>query len=71
MFSEQQLIGFCLFSGASVCNQYEDEDDDDLTGTREKVEENDKTKEKMATLRTKMENMAINKKVKSLHSFHG
>jgi len=55
-------------SGASVCNQYEDEDDDDeFTGTKEKLDENDKTKEKMTALRNKMESLALNKKPKKKH----
>jgi len=43
-------------------NMY-DEEEDDETPTKEKVEENDKTREKMKLLKTKMENLTLTKKV--------
>ena len=43
-------------------NLYDDDDDDEPT-TKEVVEENVKTKEKMALLRNKMENLTLTKKV--------
>ncbi|XP_074647919.1 AN1-type zinc finger protein 4-like [Tubulanus polymorphus] len=51
------------FSGTSVYNLY-DEDDDDECPTKEKLEENDKLKEKMISLRSKMETLTIQKKPK-------
>ena len=50
------------FSGASMYNLYDDEDDDEVPG-KEIVAENDKMKEKMLQLRHKMENMTLQKKV--------
>ena len=50
------------FSGASMYNLYDDEEED-VEGLREKLEENDKTRNKMKFLRSKMENMNITKKV--------
>lgn len=50
-------------SGASMYNMY-DEEEDDETPTKEKVEENDKTREKMKLLKTKMENLTLTKKPK-------
>ncbi len=51
-------------SGASMYNLCDDEEDEDgVTMGKEKVEENDKTKEKMKIIRSKMENLTIGKKV--------
>lgn len=54
-------------SAGSVCQQYEDEDDEEGGGNKEKVEENDKTKEKMAHIRAKLENLTLGKKPKKKH----
>lgn len=49
-------------------NMY-DEEEDDETPTKEKVEENDKTREKMKLLKTKMENLTLTKKVIYLYFY--
>ena len=40
-----------------------DDDEEDVEGLKERIEDNDKTKGKMKLLRSKMENMIITKKV--------
>ena len=49
-------------------NLYDDEEDDGLAGN-ENIEENTRMKEKMRLLRSKMENLTVTKKVRSLHLF--
>ena len=44
----------------------DDEDDDEDGPTQEKVEENDKTREKMKLLKSKMEDLTLQKKVTDL-----
>ena len=50
------------FSGASMYN-FNDEEEDDDGPTKEKVEENEQLKEKMKQIRLKMEKINISKKV--------
>ncbi len=49
-------------SGASVYNLFDEEDDDNVAAL-DKNDENDKMKEKIRLLRSKMENMTVAKKV--------
>jgi hypothetical protein len=46
-----------------------DEDEEEEIPTKEKLEENDKMKEKLVSLRNKMETMTITKKVNSFMLF--
>jgi hypothetical protein len=50
-------------------NLYDEEEDEDGP-TREKVEENDKTREKMKLLKSKMENLTLQKKVINYYLFY-
>ncbi|XP_064638407.1 AN1-type zinc finger protein 4-like [Lineus longissimus] len=50
-------------SGASMYNLYDEEDEEEIP-TKEKLEENDKMKEKLVSLRNKMDSMTITKKPK-------
>ena len=62
---EFSVIKQCLLlccSAASMYNMY-DEEDDGENGNKEKNEENARIKEKMNSLRHKMENLSIAKKV--------
>ena len=54
------------FSGASMYN-FNDEEEDDDGPTKEKVEENEQLKEKMKQIRLKMEKINIGKKVGSAY----
>ncbi len=56
------LVHNIYCSGASVYNLY-DEEDDDNAAALDKNDENDKMKEKIKLLRSKMENMTVTKKV--------
>ena len=66
-FSECDVIFFpfvVVHSGASMYNLCDEEEEEDGGATsKDKVDENDKTKEKMKIIRTKMENLTLNKKV--------